>query len=302
MVSSHGHPLPFTPTVPVIQRWTRTPVAQVALWTVSLLGFAIAGEFLVGRGLFGHGGDGGVDVLAYWDAGRHALHGHALYGNGGVGGAGAYLYPPPLAQLLALPALAPFPVFAWTWRALQLLCLRSVVGSWRATGIALAVFPLLIEEIDAGNVHLMMAAVLAALLRGNARGVLPAGALTKFAPLAALPLALRVDARAVVRSGIVIAAICIASAAADHGAWLDWLRLLSHPDSSQGAHHWGALPSVPLGVRLALAAALGIAALRWRRFVVPAVVLAYPVVWYTSLSTLVALVARRTHADVNPRV
>jgi hypothetical protein len=263
--------------------------AHVLLWSISLAGFLIAADFLLERGLVERGGDGGVDVLAYWHAGRHAFDGRQLYANDGVGGAAAYLYPPLLAQLLALPAFAPFAVFAWGWRALELACLRLVVGSWRATGIALLVFPLLIAELDAGNVHLIVAAALALLLRGSARAVLPLAVVTKFAPLAAVPLAAQRDRRALAQSALFIAIVCAGSVIADPGAWHDWLRQITHAGEA-GSARLGALPSVPLALRLVIGGALGFAAVRWHRLVVPAVVLCYPVVWWTSLSTLVALV------------
>jgi hypothetical protein len=258
---------------------------------ISGSGFILAAATLTRHGLLGHGGSGGVDVFAYWDAGRHVLDGSHLYG-GSVGGRAAYLYPPVFAQLLALPAMLPFVAFAWLWRGLELLCLRGVIGSWQGTGVALLLFPPAITELDAGNVHLIVALALAALLRGNPRAIAPVGLLTKFAPLAAMPLAFAANWRATVRSLLAVAAVCFVSLAIHPRDWIDYARLLvtvQEPPQSP----FVLLGGIPLIVRDAAACALGLLALRWRLLVVPAVVLAYPVLWLNSLSTLVAIAYHR---------
>jgi len=169
---------------------------------LSVVGYALSAEALLLHGILGSGGAGGGDVFAYWTSGRHVLDGEPLYGPG-VGGYAAFLYPPPLAQLFAILAWLPFPVVVWGWRIVELVCVRIAVGSWRRVGIALLVWPPIIAELDAGNVHLLVAAAVAMVIRGDSRFLVPA-ALTKFASLAALPASLRRDPGGLAR-GVVIA-------------------------------------------------------------------------------------------------
>jgi hypothetical protein len=188
--------------------------------------------------------------------------------------------------------MLPFVAFAWLWRALEFLCLRAVIGSWQGTGIALLIFPPAIMEIDAGNVHLIVAFALAALLRGNVRVIAPVGFLTKFAPLAALPVAFAVDRRTTIRTLIAVAVVYSVSFAIQPRDWIEFARLLTAPQSPPQSGYV-LLRGVPLITREAAAVALGLLALWYRPLVVLAVVVAYPVIWLNSLSTFVAIPYRR---------
>jgi hypothetical protein len=72
-------------------------------------------------------------------------------------------------------------------------------------------------------------------------------------------------------------------------AWSDYLAFLGSNELPNVPAV--ALTIIPLPVRLVIAALLGLAAVRFTRLAPVAVLLAYPVVWATSLSTLVAVVA-----------
>jgi hypothetical protein len=103
-------------------------------------------------------------------AAGHALRGEPLYGIGSFEFA-AYQDPPPFAQVLAPASLLPMPVFVWLWRAVELVGLRLATGGWIRAGIAILVFPPVLAELDAGNVHLAIAGVTALAMRGTAAPV-----------------------------------------------------------------------------------------------------------------------------------
>src|SRR5207247_8965427 len=118
------------------------------------------------------GAKAGAAVFANWTAGHPLVSGQPLYGVD-VGGYGAFLYPPPLAQLFVLASPLPFPVVVWLWRALELGCIRLILGSWRTVGIAPLIWWPLIRELDAGNVHLLVCAPVALAVTGGPRPPLP---------------------------------------------------------------------------------------------------------------------------------
>lgn len=268
--------------------FTRRPTVRLALASISLIGFGVLFKALLDHGIFGFGGEGGGDIFAYWIAGQNVVSGAPVYG-AGVGGYAAFLYPPIMAQAMAPLSLLPFPVAVWLWRAVELVCLRIAVGSWRASGIALLVWPPLLAEIDAGNVHLPIAAAVAMTIRGDARWPILAG-LTKFASLAAVPLAWRVD-----RHGLFIgagAAVLVvgASVALSPGLWWSFLDFLPKVPRLDGSdYNVGA--GVPLLLRLAIAGLCAVLAMRWHALAALAATLALPILWFHGLSVLVAVVA-----------
>ncbi len=262
---------------------------RLVLAGLSAIGYFLCLQALLHHGILNHGGAGGGDVFAYWTAGANVLAGAPVYGPG-VGGYAAFLYLPPLAQLFAPLSLLPFPVAVWGWRLVELAGLRVAVGSWRNTGIAMLLWPPVISELDAGNVHLLIAAAVAMAIRGSSVTLVPA-ALTKFASLAALPIGLRDDPRGLARGLAVAAAIVLVSFVLAPGLWFDYARFITTVSTfDSGWYNLGA--SVPLWLRLALAAAAAIAALRWGWLAAVAATLALPVLWFHGLSTLVAIAAR----------
>lgn len=254
---------------------------------LALVGFAFLAKTLLQYGIEGAGGSGGIDAIAYWTAAGNVRDGLPLYAIP-EGEFTAYAYPPPLAQALVPLSFLPMPAFVWLWRALELACLRIAVGSWTRTGLALLFVPPVIAEIDAGNVHLIMAAVCALAMRGTAATVAPA-TLLKFASVPLAPLGWQRDRRGLL-AGIGATALVVAvSFLLVPVAWTDYLHFLGTTSFPSGWYNLA--ENVPLPLRLALAAAAGIAALRWVRLAPIAVLLAYPVLWFHALSTLVAMVA-----------
>ncbi len=252
------------------------------------VGYLLCTKLLLEHGILGEGGEGAGDVFAYYTAGMHLRLGAQLY-QAGVGGYAAFLYPPPLAQLFAPLSLLPFPVVVWLWRALLLAALRISVGSWRTAGIVLLVWPPVIAEIDAGNVHLLLAAATAEGIRGRAIYLGPV-ALTKFATLAAMPMGWVSDRRGALTGLGIAAGLVLVSVALAPDLWFDYVDFArSAPTSHPGWYNIGDL--VPGWLRFASAVGLAIAAIRWRRLAAPAVTLALPALWVHGLSTLVALLA-----------
>lgn len=264
---------------------TSRPTVRLALIGISVVGYLLLAEALIGHGIYSAGGAGAGDVFAYYRAGEHLRTGIPVYG-AGVGGYAAFLYPPVLAQLVAPLSVLPFPFVVWAWRFVQLACLRSITGSWTWTGIALLVWPPLLAEIDACNVHLFIAAAVAMAIRGDGRGVVPV-ALTKFASLAALPLAFVSDRRGLFLGVLAATSILVVSFALSPGLWADYLKFLPQvPRLDTAGYNIGR--DVPLLPRFAVAALLAMAAIRWRRLAAVAATLALPVIWYHGLSVLVA--------------
>lgn len=241
---------------------------------------------LLDHGIQGYGGGGGIDAAAYWQASRNLAAGLPLY-SVTYGQFLAYSYPPILAQLLLPFSLMPSDVFVWLWRAMELVCLRVAVGNWRTAGFALLVFPPLLAELDAGNVHLIMGAACALAMRGRAAAVAPTS-LLKFASFPLAPLGWVRDRRGFLLGVGLSAAIVAVSIVMAADRWAEYLRFLSTSAFPSGWYNLAEF--VPLPLRLAAAAALGLVAIRWARLAPIAVLLAYPVVWFHSLSTLVAIV------------
>jgi hypothetical protein len=272
-------------------RWPRWPLTErsrdILFAATSVLGFVVAARALLDHGVMTSGGFGGADVFAYWTAGRHLLEGQDLYGVQ-PGGYAAFLYPPPLAQLFVVATPLPFPVVVWLWRAFEVGCLRVIVGSWRATGLALLLWPPLISELDAGNVHLIPGATVALLIRGDARWLVPS-AFAKFASLAAMPAAIRMDRKGLLAGAVLALLVLSLSFVSAPNLWANYLAFI--PTATQPASGWFNLGYwFPTWLRLAAAGVFAALAVRFVRLSAVAVTLSFPVLWFHSLSALVAVV------------
>jgi hypothetical protein len=251
------------------------------------VGFAFGLWILLGLGIHDAGGTAGTDALAYWRAGRAVLDGTELYGLR-PGATSAYLYTPLFAQFVAPASILPPVAFVWLWRLLEVACLRLVVGSWSRAGLAILVFPPVLIELAFGNVNLVVAAVCALAMRGAAAATsLPI--VVKLTGLPLVPLALVADRKGFL-VGLAVAALVVAGSvlAAPH-LWAGFLAFLGQvPEPAW----WTNLSrGTPLVLRLAIAMALGVVAIRWRRLAPVAVIVGLPIIWVTSLSILVAVAA-----------
>ena len=245
--------------------------------------------------------DGGraYDTYAYWMASHHFLDGTALYTQASVSDLGAFKYPPIFAQIFAPAALLPELVVAWAWRISGILCLRYMVGSWKAALVACAFLPVLIE-LSLGNVTLQVGAMLVFALRDK-RGafLLPWAAALKFGPVLLVPyLWFRKPEtrRPLVVGTAVFAAVCLVSYLAAPGEWSGYVATFGWENSSVMSGSgviaivpsWGGLDFV---LRFAIAAAAALYATYTRRdwLAYAAAVVTCPILAFSRLAPLVAL-------------
>ena len=259
-------------------------------------GYLLAVKLLLEHGIQNAGGLGGIDALAYWLAAGTAWHAEPLYRTDIIA---VFKYPPLIAQMLAPASLLPLPAFVWLWRLLELGALRVAAGSWVRAGIAMLVWPPIIAELDAGNIHLLMAAVVALAMRGTASLVAPSF-LLKFASWPLAPIAWLRDRRGAL-IGLAVAAGAVAiSWVLSPSAWRDYADFLATTRAPEGWYNL--LSAVPVPVRFMVAAALGVAAIRFVRLAPLAVLLAYPIVWFHGLATLVAVITPLPASSPDERV
>jgi len=273
-----------------VDAWLDTAWPRRLLALLSLVGFAMLAWNLTSP-IVEHGTTGASDARAYWAAGRRLLQGTALYADT-AGQPFAFLYPPIAAQLVAPLSLLPLPVFAWGIRVLELLCLRYVVGSWKLAGASMIVCLPVVAEIEAGNINLVIAAALAAAIRGDNRWLVPA-AVPKFTALAALPFALGRNRRALVLGALGAATLCALSVLSAPDLWRSYATfVISQPSVDNQWYNVGRVVSLP--ARLLGAAVCALIAIRRPVFMPVAVALSAPVLWFNSLSVLVAIVPAMT--------
>ncbi len=175
--------------------------------------------------------DGGLgyDTPAYWLAARHAAEGAPLYTTDRYTTLGLYTYPPVFAQLFVPAGLLPKLLVSWLWRISSVLCLRYIVGSWKATVVSFAFIPLL-TELSTNNVTMQLAAALVFAMRDR-RGayLVPWAAALKFGPVLIVPYLWlrRPDTRRPLLLGtLVFLAACAASFALAPLSWRDYVDML----------------------------------------------------------------------------
>lgn len=223
-----------------------------------------------------------VDAYAYW-----ATRSGDYYAASGVGRIGAYLYSPPFAQLLAPITWLPWQVFVATWTAINIVAFRYLARGW---ALALLLFLPVPFEIISGNVHLLIALVVALGYRYPALWSFVL--LTKVTPgIGLVWFAVRREWRSLaVAVGLTVTIVAVTYVLAPD-QWAAWGRSLHANAGGPGDTPGWYLP-VQLLFRLPIAAVLvAWGGLTDRRWTVPvAVTLALPVVWLNSLAILVALV------------
>jgi hypothetical protein len=229
---------------------------------------------------FGAGLGQPVDAHAYWMTRDGVLYEHLVRLS-----PDAFLYSPAFAQVIAPITALDFPNFIAVWRAINLAAFVGLAGPLSAP---LLFWSPVASEVNAGNIHLLFGAAIVIGFRWPATWALIL--LTKVTPgIGLLWFAVRKEWHQLAIVAAVTALIVAISAILSPHAWLDWLTLLMA--NSQSAD--GPLPiPVPLIVRVPLAAALVIWGARTDRpATVPvAALVALPVIWFHSLSLLVAVI------------
>lgn len=222
----------------------------------------------------------GHDARPYWTA-----LWDRPYATSRVGAHDAYLYSPAFLQLIAPFRALPWQAFVGAWTLLLIGATLYLVGPVLLGPVLVLAAP----EILGGNITLLLAAALVAGFRFSGTWAFPI--LTKVTPgVGLLWFAVRRDWRAVAVGLATTAGVALLSVlSTPAGEWLEWARVLM---GNAGARiESGSLP-VPLLVRLPVAVGLIVWAARSdRRWVLPlACVLALPVIWYGSLSLLLAVI------------
>jgi hypothetical protein len=242
------------------------------------------------------------DEHAYWLAARRIIEGRPLYDpTATIITPYAYLYPPPLAQIMVPIALVvPSWLFSAGWTVLMGIALWWLAGRDVLRTLALIAFLPVAVEFWFRNVHLFLAVLLVLGLR-HTTGWLAAGAAIKASHGLGL-VWLAVGRRwrdAAVMAGVG-SAMLITSVAVAPDQWQGWLTYMGAQDPFAQSAFFGA----PFPIRAAIALLIAAVAARipgWRGelLFVAAVTLALPSLWFTGLSLLVAAVplyrSRRPH-------
>ena len=245
--------------------------------------------------------DGGLayDTRAYWLAARHLLDGTALYSPATVSDLGAYKYPPIFAQMFIPAAWLPELLVAWLWRISGILCLRYIVGSWKAAIVACAFVPVLIE-LSLGNLTLQIAAVLFFALRDR-RGayLLPWVAALKFGPVLLVPylwFRMPESRRPLLLGTGVFAAACLASYVTTPDQWSGYAATFGWENGSvmSGTGVIAIVPSwggLDFGLRFAIAGAVALYATLTRRawLAYAAAAITCPILAFSRFAPFVAL-------------
>lgn len=221
--------------------------------------------------------------LTWWGADFSNLYA------GGLATDGFYGYSPAFIQaLLPLRAL-PWDAAVWAWAALMLGGLVIAAGRWTPLVI---LAPPVLGELIIGNVHLLYAAAIVLSFRWPQTWALML--LTKVAPgIGVLWFAARREWRNLALALGATAAIALVSFVAAPALWFEWLQtLVQSAGKPLLPIQPNALFPLPLLYRLPVAALLVVWGARTnRRWLVPvAATLAMPVIWTSSLATLVAVV------------
>lgn len=198
---------------------------------------------------------------------------------------GGFVYSPAFWQLTAPLRVLPWEAFYAAWTGLLIVALAWLVTPIGAL-LALALHPVY-EEVATGNIHILMAGGLVLLPRMPL--VYPLFALTKVTPgLLVLWYATRREWRHVaVAFGATLFTVVISVVFAPD-LWVTWIGTLA---DAPNAPRLLQLVTVPLPVRLLLAALLVVVAARTNRQWVLAMglLISLPSIWVASLSVLLAI-------------
>ncbi len=234
-----------------------------------------------------------ADEHAYWLAADRLLHGQPLYDpTATLVTPYAYLYPPPLAQVLVpVVAIVPSWLFDAAWTVAMGLALWWLAGRDVLRALALVAFPPVAAEFWFRNINLFLAVMVVLGLRRWA-GWFAIGAAIKVSPGLGIPyIALRGrwrDAAIATGVGLAILAVSVVLAPSDWQAYISFLV-------DRGPAQQSSFLPVPFIARALVAVVLVVIGSRLdqRRgdiLLVVAVTLALPSLWFAGLSVLVALV------------
>jgi hypothetical protein len=234
-----------------------------------------------------------ADEHAYWLAGQRLLAGQPLYDPTATSITPfAFWYPPIVAQVMApISVILPSWVFSAAWTVLMLVCVWWIAGRDVLVALALCAFPPVAVEFWSRNVHLIIAALLVLAIR-RWGGWFAIGAAIKLAPgIGIVYLALRRRWRetgVALGVGVVLLAI---SVALSPDAWRQFADVML----ARGPDDASTLLPIPYYARAIAGLILVVVAAsippKWGEpLLVIGVVVALPTLWFTALSTLIAVV------------
>jgi len=222
----------------------------------------------------------GHDARPYWTA----LAGQP-YGTSRVGAHDAYLYSPAFLEVLSPLRALPWQAFLAGWTAILLLATLALVGPLLLGPVLLLAIP----ELWGGNVTLLIGLAIVAGFRFSGAWAFPL--LTKVTPgLGLVWFGVRREWRALAVAGVTTLVVVVVSFVfAPPAEWRDWVAVLA--GNSGAPIDSGSFP-LPLLLRLPVALVLTVWAARTgRRWVLPvACLIALPVIWYGSVSLLLAVI------------
>jgi hypothetical protein len=264
-------------------------VARRPLWELVLAAIGASLLLVVAMARWG----APSDEHAYWLAARRLIEGQPLYDpSATIVTPFAYLYPPPLAQVLVpVAAVVPGWLFSVGWTVLMGAALFWLAGKDVLRALALIAFPPVAVEFWFRNVHLFLAVLVVLGLRRTA-AAFAVGAAIKVSPGLGIPyVAFRGRWRDAAIGSIVGLVLLAASVVLSPDAWRAYIDFALGVDPLQQS----AFVAIPLPVRAVAGLALALIATRLQRSVgdpllVVAVTVALPSLWFTGLSLLVAIV------------
>lgn len=234
-----------------------------------------------------------ADEHAYWLAARRLIEGQPLYDmTVSVGTPYAYVYPPPLAQVLVpVAAILPAAWFDALWTVGMLAALWWLAGKDVLNTLALVAFPPIAIEFWFRNIHLFLAVMIVLGFQRWSGWFAIAASIKPTPGLAVVFHALRGEWRkagVIVAVGLAILAVSVAISVDDWRAYWTFV-------TERGALGVTGVLPIPFLVRFAIGFVGVVIASRLRRpwaevgFVI-AMTFALPALWFTALSTLVAIV------------
>lgn len=200
-----------------------------------------------------------------------------------------FYYAPPWAVLFAAVSWLPVQVVALGIIAAEVAALRYIAGSWERVGY-FCWFPLLAFELPSSQINLIVAAGIAAALRGDPRLAVVVGS-AKLSPL------LSIDRRAIHRTLPVVGLLVVVTLPWA-SLWVEWIAELV---SSYGVNTApSATIAIPFAARLVGALVLVLVGQPWARGL--AAIVALPALYWVSSVMLVSLLPlRRDHESTDAR-
>ena len=227
----------------------------------------------------------GWDARVYWST--SLSHPYVSTIEGAAGAPGAYLYSPAFRQAIEPLTLLSWPAFHAIWEALLIGLVVAMSGPF---ALLILYNPVMLIELQAGNIHVLLAAAIVLGFRYPATWAFVL--LTKATPgIGLLWFAVRREWR---NLGLAVGATALvvgASLLLAPGLWAQWIESLARNATIPFADYSATIGG-PLWLRGPIAAALvAWGGLTNRRWTVPAAAtLAIPLLAYFNFSLLVALV------------